>query len=338
MAHLSKDKTGVNARIVLWGIPGAGVSTNLRVIHEKLRADHRGELRAVPTSLDPSTFYELLPIELGQVNGLQTELQVIAVPAGPEHAPTRKQLLDHIDGLVLVVDSQPERVEENLRSLAELRSALSAYGRTLEELPVVVQYNKRDLSDPYTIEELHRKIGLPDAAVFEGVAHEATSVLQTLTTISKRVIRALRETKPKPAPEPESRSRAPTHLEPTASSEPLAVEPLAVEPELESVSNDTELMEEAILAEADGFDAADDEVALIAQQALDRPWEDVSHELKSDEGARIGPDFDLVSVGIAKRTGRRAICVPIVLGNPEGETVTLSLTIQLDPLLDRGEE
>jgi hypothetical protein len=333
VAHLSKDKTGVNARIVLWGIPGAGVSTNLRVIHEKLRADHRGELRAVPTSLDPSTFYELLPIELGQVNGLRTELQVIAVPAGPEHAPTRKQLLDHIDGLVLIVDSQPERVDENLRSLAELRSALSAYGRTLEELPVVVQYNKRDLSDPYTIEELHRKLGLPDAAVFEGVAHEATSVLQTLTTISKRVIRALRETEPKPAPEPESRSRAPTHLEPTASSEPLAVEP-----RLEPVSNGTELMEEAILAEADGFDAADDDVTRVAQQALDRPWEDVSRELKGDEGARIGADFDLVSVGIAERTGRRAICVPIVLGNPEGETVTLSLTIQLDPLLDRGEE
>ena len=322
MAHLSKDRTGVNARIVLWGIQGAGVSTNLRVIHEKLRADHRGELRAIPTSLDPSTCYELLPIELGQVNGLRTELQVVGVPGGPEHAPTRKQLLDHIDGLVLIIDSQPDRVDENLRSVAELRSSLSAYGRTLEELPVVVQYNKRDQSDPYTIEELHRQLGLPHAAVFEGVAHEATIVLQTLTTISKRVIRVLRETDPQPAPEPESAPR----------------EPIPVEPVAELGSNSTELMEEAILAEADGFDAADDEAAMAAQQVLDQPWERVSQELKGGEGARIGPDFDLVSVGMAERTGRRGVRVPIVLGNPEGETVTLSLTIQLDPLLDHGEE
>ena len=77
---------------------------------------------------------------------------------------------------------------------------------------------------------------------------------------------------------------------------------------------------------------------MAAQQVLNQPWERVSQELKDGEGARIGPDFDLVSVGIAERAGRRAVRVPIVLGNPEGETVTLSLTIQLDPLLDHGQE
>ena len=327
MAHLTKDKTGVNARIVLWGIQGAGISTNLRVIHDKLRADHRGDLQAIPTGLDPSTYYELLPIELGQVNGLRTELQVVGVPGGPEQGPTRKQLLDRIDGLVLIVDSQPDRIEENVDSLKELRNSLAAYGRSLEELPVVVQYNKRDQSDPYTIEELHRRLALPHAAIFEGVATDATSVLQTLTTISKRVIRVLRESEPAPAseaPRPPLGSAQPGSADEAARREPDLLE--------------SSLMEDAILAEPDDVDGADAEAVRRAQQTLDQPWEAVSQQLKSVEGAHIRADFELVSVGTATRSGPRGVRIPLVLGNPEGESVTLSLTVQLDPLLDHGEE
>lgn len=313
MAHLTPDRTQVNARIVFWGIAGAGVSTNLRVIHDKLRADHRGELQTIPTRLDPTTSYELLPIELGQVNGLRTQLQIVAVPGGPEHAPTRKQLLDHIDGLVLVIDSRPEQVEANLASLTELRGALEAYGRSLEELPVVVQYNKRDQSDPFVIEDLHRKLGLPDAAVFEAVSKSGKGVLQTLTTISKRVIRVLRDSElstQEPEPRPSTAKR----------------------------QSDVDLMEGAILAEGKA-DNADLPTALGATpQALHQPWDRVPEELKSLPGARIGPDFEIVSVGDATVASPRSVQLPLVLGNPEGETVTLRLTVTLDPLLDQREE
>ncbi len=315
MAHLTRDKTGMNARIVFWGIQGAGVSTNLRVIRDKLRADRRGELRRVPTRLDPTDHFEVLPIELGQVGGLSTRLEVIAVPGGREHAPTRKQLLDHVDGLVLVVDSQPDRIEENVASLAELRGALDAYGRSLAELPIVVQYNKRDLSDPFVIEELHRQLGLGDAAVFEAVATEGKGVLQTLTTISKRVVRVLRESK--------LDSVAPPPIE---------------DPRPIPRSDSTELMENAILAEGSELDDDADAATRAAQQVLDRPYQAVADELKDATGARIGADFEIVSVGAATRVGQRAVRIPLVLGNPEGETVTLALTVQLDPLLDRGEE
>ena len=315
MAHLTPDRTQVHARIVFWGIPGAGVSSNLRVIHQKLRSDHRGELRSVPTRLDPTTQYEVLPIELGQVNGLRTQLQVIAVPGGPEHGPTRKQLLDEVDAIVFVADSRPEQHDADVASLDELRGALGDYGREIDELPVVLQYNKRDEADPYAIEELHRRLALPHAAVFEAVASSGKGVLQTLTTVSKRVVRVLRDS------ELEAREERP--LEPAPAAAPAA-----------PPRDETMLMEEAILAE--GGDEGD-ALEALSPSSLDVGVRSPAPDEKQGHGARIGPDFEIVSAGQARLAGQRSVELPLVLGNPEGETVTLRLTLSLDPLLDGSE-
>src|SRR5690606_35813674 len=176
----------VDARIAYWGIEGAGTSSNLRGTHAKLRPDHRGKLEQVPTRLDPTVCYERLPIELGEIAGVRTRIQILGVPGGAEHAPTRKALLDRVDGLVFVVDARRERIDENVAALEELRSALAAYGRSLEDVPLVVQYNHQDQSDAFVLEELHRKLDVRGAAAFEAVASEGVGVLQTLTTISKR--------------------------------------------------------------------------------------------------------------------------------------------------------
>ncbi|HEU4427553.1 MAG TPA: GTPase domain-containing protein [Myxococcota bacterium] len=203
--------SAVNARIVYWGAEGAGKRTNLRVIHAKLRPDHRGELRFLPTRLDPTVTYATLPIELGEVGGVRTRIQIVALPGEPEHAHTRKQLLDRTDGVVLVLDARRERLAENLASLEELKTVLAAYGRRIDEMPLVVQYNKRDLADPYALEDLHRKLAMRGATAFEAVAKDGTGVLQTLTTISKRVIRSLRERaqEAEPAPASPAARRAP---------------------------------------------------------------------------------------------------------------------------------
>jgi signal recognition particle receptor subunit beta len=193
MAKASRDRAEVNARVVYWGVEGSGKRANLNTVFAKLRADHRGELRSEPTPLDPSVAYQVLPIELGEIAGVRTRIEMVAAPGGTEQAPTRKQLLDQVDGLVLVIDSQGEKLDENVESFKELRQTLASYGRSLEEVPLVVQYNKRDLADPYAVEELHRKLDLRGAAVFEAVATEGTGVLETLSTISKRVIRSLRD-------------------------------------------------------------------------------------------------------------------------------------------------
>ena len=280
----------VDARIVFWGMPGAGKSTNLATIHSKLRPDHRGRLETIPTRLDPTVGYEVLPIELGEIAGVRTRIHVVAVPGGAEHASTRKQLLDEVDGVVLVVDSRRDCIDDNLASFEELRAALTAYGKRLDELPLVIQYNKQDLSDPFAMEELHRKLEVKGAAVFESVASEGTGVLQTLSTISKRVVRTLRGSAPPPAPEPQTAPRLDT---PTR--------PLPQTPEA-------------------GADTDEDALIARAQAILDPSW-------PADES---GEGWRLLSAGTPVVEGASTLALPLVLADPEGRELRLRLTVSLD--------
>ncbi len=319
MAKVSREASEVNARIVYWGIEGAGKTTNLRAAYEKLRADHRREIKEVPTRLDPTVSYEMLPITLGDIAGVRTQLEMIAVPGRADAAPTRKQLLDQVDGVVLVVDSRGDQMEANAKSFQELRNSLAAYGRNLTDVPLVVQYNKRDVGDSYALEKLHRDLNLGSTPVFEAVATEGTGVLQTLSTISKRVIRALRE---------QSVSLTPAGKPAAATAPRRAPEPPAAN-----------RMEQAILAEPEHPEGAQIETAsLEAQAALDAPWPQVSGEIERSQGIVLGPDLTIVSVGEASRAGERSVRVPLVLGDSQGQTTTLMLTIQLDALVDESRD
>ncbi len=308
MARVSRDKAEVNARIIYWGIEGSGKKTNLTAIHGSLRADHRSDMRSVPTRLDPTQTYSILPIELGEIAGMRTRLEIVAVPGHPDQSPTRKQLLDQVDGLVMVIDSRREQLDENLQSFEELRETLAAYGRSLVDVPLVVQYNQRDRADAYALEDLHRKLDLHGVAVFEAVASEGTGVLETLSTISKRVVRNLRE-------EGASVTSAPT-VEPT-------VEPTPAD-RLESA-----ILEEEVHPEADAIVAAARRTEALLDDAAP-----VLEDLEDLGGVRLGSNLSIVSVGTATRAGDRSVRVPLVLGDGEGQTSTLILTIQLDPLID----
>jgi signal recognition particle receptor subunit beta len=319
MRKPSRDAAEVNARILYWGIAGSGKSTNLRAAFAKLRPDHRGEIKQVPTRIDPTVGYEVLPISLGEIAGVRTQLELIAVPGHPEQAPTRKQLLDEVDGIVFVADASAGRADANAASLRELRQGLAAYGRSLDEVPLVVLYNKRDLADPYAIEDLHRRLGVAGAPVFEAVATQGTGVLQALSTISKRVIRARRE--------------GAAGAEAAAPEAPLA--PPAAPSAAAPAPSAAERMERAILAEAAHPEAP--AVAAAARSTaslLDAGWEQVSGEIERPTGARIGPDLTIVSVGEAVRNGDREIALPLVLGDGSGQTSTLVLTLRLDALVE----
>lgn len=333
----------MNARILFWGIAGAGKTTNLETIRTKLRSDHRGEIRREPTRLDPTVSYEVLPIQLGEVGGVPMCIEIVAVPDGAEQAPTRKQLLDEVSGVVLVVDSSPARMQENVAARDELAAALESYGRSLAELPVLVQYNKRDLADDTHIERLHRRIALPSAAVFEAVATEGTGVLQTLTTISKRVVRGLRDRQSAAAAKPAAaRESAPESAASIGRAQPV-YDPDALLRRTQSEApalSTTQLLERALEQEAiaaDGGAAPGDTLDAAARSAFDRTYDELAGEPKPESAFALGADLRIVSVGTAARAGERSVRIPLVLGDATGATASIALTVQLDPLLDSGE-
>lgn len=351
MAELGAGGTELCARIVYWGVAGAGKSSNLRVIHAKLRPDHRGELRRFPTRIDPSVCYELLPIELGQVGGRTVRLQVVSVPGASEHALTRKQLLDQADGVVFVVDTARDRIDENLASFEELRSALAAYGRPLEDVPLVLQYNKRDHSDPFALEELHRKLQMRGVAAFEAVASEGTGVLQTLTTISKRVVRRLREepesgigeeaTRAETAEAPAEARAAPAAEAPPTRVDAPAAEPFApAEPEAEP---EPAIAAEPAEPEAEVARATADEARALFEPAYRESFEQATRELSAEEAAAAAsaagaapssapaPSLTIASVGEPEGVGSRSVRLPVVLRDESGRETAVALTVRVDP-------
>ena len=305
------------ARILLWGISGSGKTTTLQMIHSKLQADLRGELTQEPTRLDPTVFYESMPIMLGKVGGLDSQIELLAVPGAADQAMTRKQLLDEVDGIVLVLDCSPARIEENWAALTELRESLGAYGRALEEIPVVLQYNKRDVADPFAIEALHRRIELDQAAVFETIATTGHGVMATLTTISKHVVRARKNQTSRSGIEPVSTLDAtPSREDPNATSH--------------------EILEAAILAEADGALDAEvtDGVELNLGSVSQPDWKD-----EATAGAAPKPahgELRIVSAGTAVVDAEGGLRLPVVLGDERGETRSMVLSIRLDALLTGG--
>jgi signal recognition particle receptor subunit beta len=324
MAEVNAEKSEVSAKVLYWGAAGAGKTANLEHVHRKLRADNRGELRRIPTALDPSVCFESLPITLGELSGLKVHLHVVAVPGAPEHAPTRKQQLDRIDGVVLVLDASPERIDANLESFEELRRSLAAYGRSLDEVPLVVQYNKRDQADDFTLEELHRKLDLRGAAVFEAVATQGKGVLQALTTISKRVIRRLREEDLAASPEPQAAAPL-AEDEATALPEPeLEPEP-CVDPE---PTGPPAAVETALDAEQ-----ADPEAAVLADQAIEAAQAAFDTGLPEARAQAEAPPagLEIADLGEARRRDARSFAVPVTLRDPEGRSYAMTVTVRLDP-------
>jgi len=307
----------VNARILLWGIEGSGKTTSLKIIHSKLRPDLRGELRTVPTRLDPTVHFESLAITLGEIGDVSMQLEILAVPGALDQVMTRKQLLDEVDGIVIVLDASPERIDANYATIDELRESLAAYGRRLDAFPIVLQYNKRDIADPFAIEELHRQIGLDQAAVFETIATTGHGILSTLTTISKNVVRSRRAG----GVQDGSPVNVPTTAETAAEME-------------EADRSSHEILEAAIIAEGDaeGVDDLLECVELDPAAGTQPDWEAISGNITKPPGS-LGADLRIVSVGQAALDNDGGIQLSLVLGDESGQTRSVVLSLRLDALI-----
>jgi signal recognition particle receptor subunit beta len=188
--HLRKE---IDAKIVYYGPGISGKTTNLQLIHQNLKPDQRGKMVSLATNEERTLFFDFLPIELESVRGFKTRFHLYTVPGQVYYGATRRAVLSGADGVIFVADSQKERMEDNLLSFKDLEENLHYYGKQIENTPLIIQYNKRDLSNILALEELNQKINRLNVPYFESVAISGKGVFETLTMACRLVLKAIEE-------------------------------------------------------------------------------------------------------------------------------------------------
>lgn len=194
MAYVNYTNREINAKIVYYGPGLSGKTTNILYIHKKLNPESRGKLVSLATQTDRTLFFDFLPVNVGEIGNFKIRIHLYTVPGQIFYNTTRKMVLKGVDGIVFVADSQKQMLEDNIESLNNLEENLKEYGKKIEEIPLVIQYNKRDLPDALDLEELHRHLNRYKAPFFTAVATQGQGVLETLTGICKLVINKLKKT------------------------------------------------------------------------------------------------------------------------------------------------
>lgn len=242
------------AKIVYYGPGLCGKTTNLHHIYAKTSPQSRGEMVSLETETDRTLFFDLLPIDVGVIGGFKTRLQLYTVPGQVFYNTTRKLVLRGVDGMVFVADSQRAMLDANVESLKNLRENLAEIGTNLDEIPLVLQLNKRDLPNIATVEMMLDALDPGrNAEAVESVASVGTGVFETLKLISKLTLRTLRRRmtgeEPSrasptrsgqfrvqdnsrtmagatPTPVPSAASHPPVHAQPSAPAPAFVTEPM----------------------------------------------------------------------------------------------------------------
>ncbi len=183
----------LNAKIVYYGPGLCGKTTNLEWIHDNFEGGERGKMISLATEGDRTIFFDLLPIEIGSIRGMDVTLQLYTVPGQVHYNSTRQLVLSGADGVVFVGDSQRTMQSSNIDSFKNLQENLLLQGISLDGFPHALQFNKRDLKGIVSVEELDDDLNLYRAPIFESVATEGIGVQETLEGIVKLVMRSLRD-------------------------------------------------------------------------------------------------------------------------------------------------
>lgn len=198
MALIDLSKKEVHCKVVYYGPGRCGKTTNLLYIHQAMEEKDRGKMLTIDTKGDRTLFFDLLPLNLGKISGFDIRIQLYTVPGQVMYEATRRLVLKGVDGLVYVADPLMVRRERNIEGLEDLRRNLEKHNLKLEEMPLVLQYNKRDLCETpiptLSIEQLQQDLNSQLKTVyFEAVATTGVGVFETLTEITKRTVRYVAE-------------------------------------------------------------------------------------------------------------------------------------------------
>jgi signal recognition particle receptor subunit beta len=193
MALVNHTSREINAKIVYYGPGLCGKTTNIHFIFHRISPNQRGKLISLATETDRTLFFDFLPVELGTVKGYKVRFHLYTVPGQVFYNATRKLVLKGADGVIFVADSQRGLVDANLESLANLRDNFADMGVDLGDFPMVLQYNKRDLPDIMSVEELNASLNPRNIPYYEAVAMNGDGVLKTFAAISKLVLQDMQQ-------------------------------------------------------------------------------------------------------------------------------------------------
>jgi mutual gliding-motility protein MglA len=188
MSFINYASREINCKIVYYGPGLCGKTTNLQFIYQKTAPEAKGKMISLATETERTLFFDFLPLALGEIRGFKTRFHLYTVPGQVFYDASRKLILKGVDGVVFVVDSQEERIDANIESLDNLRSNLEEQGYDLDKIPFVIQYNKRDLPNLISVEELRREINLTGVPDFEASASTGEGVFETLKAVAKLIL------------------------------------------------------------------------------------------------------------------------------------------------------
>jgi signal recognition particle receptor subunit beta len=192
MSFINYSSREINCKLVYYGPGLGGKTTNLQFIYARTSPEAKGKMISLATETERTLFFDFLPLSLGEIRGFKTRFHLYTVPGQVFYDASRKLILKGVDGVVFVADSQNERMEANIESLENLRLNLAEQGYNLDKLPYIIQYNKRDLPNVATLDEMRQLLNPTKVPEFEACATTGVGVFETLKAIAKAVLTELR--------------------------------------------------------------------------------------------------------------------------------------------------
>lgn len=188
MSFVNYHTKEINCKIVYYGPGLGGKTTNIQYIYQKTSAQNKGQMVTLNTENERTLFFDFLPLDLGEIRGFKTRFHLYTVPGQVFYEASRKLILRGVDGLVFVADSQVERMEANLESYHGLEKNLTDQGYDISKVPMIMQWNKRDLPNIVPVEDLQFQINKRKFPAFEASAVTGKGVFETLKMVSKSVL------------------------------------------------------------------------------------------------------------------------------------------------------
>jgi len=188
MSFLNYSTREINFKVVYYGPGLSGKTTNITFIYNKIKSDNKGKLVSLATETERTLFFDFFPLDLGTINGYKVKFHLYTVPGQIYYSSSRKLILKGVDGIVFVADSQRERFDANIESLADMMENLEDYKIDFNKIPYVLQLNKRDLPNITPANELIAALRKKDEPVIEAIAVKGDGVVDTLKAISKLIM------------------------------------------------------------------------------------------------------------------------------------------------------